>query len=926
MTDDDTLHRCVTKFMVSTCHPRNEFAGLLSAFSCAFRLGIISEIVQTFASGSSAEFHIQPMLSCIGDFDVMFTVRDIIAIPHGHTPPRELPDNYKCIVDVYEIIDSHQPGYVYLRFSHILRKNDDGHYVAEKIKNEYKSFQRTVKFTYQEKDVEKMFEKNPQRWANLGIQNNRSVQSLFVPDLVAHGPAVTSEILNESIKANFELAHLRIFNLSIDCVYCTHCIYWPTLAANWPTRYRDHGWPDQTTINAIVTKGCHVVSVVHPSCRQDERMNNYQWRLSFSGAEVTLLNSWTPLQQIIYHMLRYFLKREILTKTDDQEQDLPKLSNYHIKTLMLWECEQKPQSWWSVESSLIKLCSSLLHKLSDLVEDKNCQHYFIDNCNLIDHLVEDATILICKGLRSLANESFLLSWFIENYIRKCARYCPDDVSVLFEDIGSSDKLQRAVDAVVDWKSSTLSQELCRDHYDFEQLTVFYAIVFPPDGIWINTLMKELQHVDQRLRDYFVAVRILRVAYTISMNSLTEDLLEILWALFFPCTAVASDGRKSESERLLCIRRAIILATLSSVRSNAVETLHIEMSKAFLNLSFLHGQETVYCVVHVLFAALYYKTGHHQSAIDHCKQVLKQCDCDQCGCIGAEYLPQIDESVDAVFGLVLLYQHVQQKALQQDSKQRKSKPAFTAKLLAHYLYSKCSKTADSQYRQHLCWTESPLVYDVLLFKETEMRLGKCTVNFAVNEPENVSRFVHTKLLAQLLELVALEKLVSVRQVVVRRLHSEQFHVLNEFEALYAYKCGLLEECLDMCRQNVNMLLRAGCPRCQQYMIVMPEFLSILDGEVLSLFGIIRLLRPVFFILLVELAGAESISLLTLSVYLMVQCQKTLRSDSLCDTLQLIRVVHDKVFSANDKETCLDRLILKLTYRSLKLYFDCSASAN
>jgi len=57
--------------------------------------------------------------------------------------------------------------------------------------------------------------------------------------------------------------------------------------------------------------------------------------------------------------------------------------------------------------------------------------------------------------------------------------------------------------------------------------------------------------------------------------------------------------------------------------------------------------------------------------------------------------------------------------------------------------------------------------------------------------------------------------------------------------------------------------------------------------------------------------------------MVQCQKTLRSDSLCDTLQLIRIVHDelsKLSPADVNETFLDRLILKLTYRSLKLYID------
>ena len=54
--------------------------------------------------------------------------------------------------------------------------------------------------------------------------------------------------------------------------------------------------------------------------------------------------------------------------------------------------------------------------------------------------------------------------------------------------------------------------------------------------------------------------------------------------------------------------------------------------------------------------------------------------------------------------------------------------------------------------------------------------------------------------------------------------------------------------------------------------------------------------------------------------MVQCQKALRDDSLCDTLQLIRIVHDKVSRAKDNKRFLDRLILKMTYRSLKLYTD------
>ena len=223
----------------------------------------------------------------------------------------------------------------------------------------------------------------------------------------AHGPAqkkCMQEPVDDATHSIF-FAYLnsgsaRVLS-NIDLVCCIRCLLWPPQAANWLSRSRHHGVPDQTTIDMVVSNGCDVVGAVHPLCRQDEWMNKYQWRLSFSRAEVTLLNSWTPVQQIIYHMLRFVIKREGLTKTNENDPDLQTLSNYNIKTLMLWECEEKPQSWWSAQSSLIKLCSSLLHKLCDWVADKRCQHYFISNCNLIDF--QDASLTICYNLRCIAN-------------------------------------------------------------------------------------------------------------------------------------------------------------------------------------------------------------------------------------------------------------------------------------------------------------------------------------------------------------------------------------------------------------------------------------------------------------------------------------------------------------------------------------------
>jgi len=91
------------------------------------------------------------------------------------------------------------------------------------------------------------------------------------------------------------------------------CLWWPPQAADWPIRHRNYDWPDSATVDRVVNSGCDVVQVAHRQCRQDERMVTHQCRLSFSRAEIVLLNSWMPVQPIVYHMLRVFMKAERLT-------------------------------------------------------------------------------------------------------------------------------------------------------------------------------------------------------------------------------------------------------------------------------------------------------------------------------------------------------------------------------------------------------------------------------------------------------------------------------------------------------------------------------------------------------------------------------------------------------------------------------------
>jgi len=296
MDDERVVEEIITKFLLNTCR----LPPLLSrpAVEAAWFCGILTTLhpdddIEVDAipliTGSVAEFYIEPMLPHIGDVDVMVHSSAGLAIPRGHPPPTQLPDQFHNYVHVFEIIDSHLPGYVYLDLRYLLMECvDDGTFNAV----EYDRHMYAPNRVYADKHIR-------------------------------HGPALLYEPTDSDTS-----------ELSTDAVRCVRCHVWPPQVAKWRTRHRHYGWPDSATVDRVVSNGCDVVKVAHRQCKQDEWMGKYQHRLSFSRAEIVLLNSWMPVQQIVYHVLRVFMKTERLTGSADNSEAAT-LSNYHIKTLML---------------------------------------------------------------------------------------------------------------------------------------------------------------------------------------------------------------------------------------------------------------------------------------------------------------------------------------------------------------------------------------------------------------------------------------------------------------------------------------------------------------------------------------------------------------------------------------------------------------
>jgi len=149
-------------------------------------------------TGSTAELYIHPMLTCVGDIDIMFHFSSMLAIPAHCPAPTHLPAKFQSDVNVYKITDSEFPGYVFLQLRYLLTEcTDYSKYQAKRVTGHKFILKYTVK--------------------NFNVRP--------IPAMI-HGPAHTFN------------SRANVF--SVDHVLCVRCLLWPTQAADWPRRDRNY--------------------------------------------------------------------------------------------------------------------------------------------------------------------------------------------------------------------------------------------------------------------------------------------------------------------------------------------------------------------------------------------------------------------------------------------------------------------------------------------------------------------------------------------------------------------------------------------------------------------------------------------------------------------------------------------------------------
>jgi len=370
-----------------------------------------------------------------------------------------------------------------------------------------------------------------------------------------------------------------------------------------------------------------------------------------------LINSWMPVQQIVYHMLRFFVKTELLAnKAENPEADV--LSNYHIKTLMMWACELKSSSFWTDDLNLIRICVELLRTLSVWLTDARSPHYFIYNCNLLDNSL--AVELIASQFMSL-DEAWLSTWFVNSYIRQCSRLCPDNVSVLFSDVNTNMKLQYAVSAVVSWRLNTALLDTWRA-LDVAQYIVSRRVSKRSLTAHSCTcLMTELSKTGPHLPVYFTAVAFLHVAYKISSIGFTDELMDVIATL--AGQSISRRRHPSQCSNKLSLSKATkLMKVVANISRSTMQLLEIELSKAYLHRALRckdSDSDSIYWLANVYLAVLYHTTAQYQTTIDHCTLVTRSQDHSQCSSrvVQGELLPKLDDDIDIVLGLAVFYQYI-----------------------------------------------------------------------------------------------------------------------------------------------------------------------------------------------------------------------------------------------------------------------------
>ncbi|CAG9859909.1 unnamed protein product [Phyllotreta striolata] len=147
---------------------------------------------------------------------------------------------------------------------------------------------------------------------------------------------------------------------------------WPRSASHWPSPHIP--WPHPNLVAEVKTEGFDLLSKESIAAQgKQTAMEGDAWVLSFLEAENRLLHGGCRRRCL-----------SILKTLRDRHLDLPgnPVTSYHLKTLLLYECEKHPRETEWDESCIADRINGIFLQLISCLQCKRCPHYFLPNLDL----------------------------------------------------------------------------------------------------------------------------------------------------------------------------------------------------------------------------------------------------------------------------------------------------------------------------------------------------------------------------------------------------------------------------------------------------------------------------------------------------------------------------------------------------------------
>lgn len=338
------------------------------------------------------------------DIDIMYIYRNFDVDGKRQFNENLLKDDASVKVELNTmIIDSHIPGYVYIK---LIKP------VADVVEN-FKRIAMKGEF-HMSLEVEQLveyFEKNVICSVNDLVGNNekRNLRGSFMK---SDAFITMHEMFNRERFAGWLLfqqcgpASKVFWNVSglpqrikispLDMVFALHSPDWPNQATEWLSRKRKFGYPSRQLIREIENYGVDVVA------KSSDTGMELEWRLSFSIAEVKLVEKWNGMQKSCYRIFKTF-HTDYLSHLG--------ITSYSIKNIMFYLIERTNPGIWK-PTKLVKCLFLAIKSLKSALASKFCPHYFIKKNNLFRGIREKQlkkAALVCDALLSDIYGQILLS-------------------------------------------------------------------------------------------------------------------------------------------------------------------------------------------------------------------------------------------------------------------------------------------------------------------------------------------------------------------------------------------------------------------------------------------------------------------------------------------------------------------------------------